>query len=143
VQRYGITIPLSGTLHTQRDYFEELASLGYTDLWSAEANTTDGLTPLALASVWAPTLRLGTAILPVYTRGPALLAQSIATMELAAPGGSLRHRCIVERHRRELERHPFVSPYKRPRHRAVPAGCARRRQITNDYETFGVGLPPR
>ncbi len=30
-------------------------ALGYTDLWSAEANTTDAFTPLALASVWTPT----------------------------------------------------------------------------------------
>ena len=47
---------------------------------------TDGLTPLALASVWAPSMRLGTAILPVFTRGPALLAQSAASMAAAAPG---------------------------------------------------------
>ena len=48
------------------------ADLGYTDVWSAEANGADAFTPLALASVWAPSLRLGTAIVPAYTRGPAL-----------------------------------------------------------------------
>ena len=64
MQRYGMTIPFSGTpLHEQRELFEELVAHGYTDLWSAEANTTDAFTPLALASVWAPTARLGTAIL--------------------------------------------------------------------------------
>ena len=42
--------------------------------------------PLALASTWEPTLRLGTAIVPVYTRGPALIAMSAATMAAAAPG---------------------------------------------------------
>jgi probable F420-dependent oxidoreductase len=140
VQRYGITIPLSGPLHTQREYFEELALLGYTDLWSAEANTTDGLTPLALASVWAPMMRLGTAILPVYTRGPALLAQSIATMELAAPGRFVAgigasSNVIVE----NWNGIPFVQPYKRVRDtvrflRAALAG----EKIADDYETFTV-----
>ena len=73
--RHGITIPLPGALPDQREWFELLEELGYTDVWSAEANGNDGLTPLALAAAWSPSLRLGTAILPVYTRGPALLAQ--------------------------------------------------------------------
>ena len=85
-QRYGITVPFSGPLHTQRSRFEELEALGYTDVWSAEADGYDGLTTLTLASVWGPSLRLGTAILPVYTRGPALLAQSAASLASAAPG---------------------------------------------------------
>lgn len=79
-------MPFAGPLHSQREHFEELADLGYTDVWSSEAAGLDGLTTLALASVWAPSLRLGTAILPVYTRGPALLAQSAASLATAAPG---------------------------------------------------------
>ena len=86
MNRFGMTIPLDGDLAAQRPRIEELEALGYTDLWTAEADGTDGLTPLALASVWAPTCRLGTAILPAYTRGPALLAQSAASMASAAPG---------------------------------------------------------
>ena len=85
-QRHGITVPFAGPLHAQRHYFEELVDLGYTDVWSSEANGFDGLTTLALASAWAPTLRLGTAILPAYTRGPALMAQSAASLASAAPG---------------------------------------------------------
>ncbi|MYK75590.1 MAG: LLM class flavin-dependent oxidoreductase, partial [Acidimicrobiaceae bacterium] len=85
-QRHGITVPFVGPLHTQRERFEQLVDLGYTDVWSAEADGFDGLTTLTLASVWAPSLRLGTAILPVYTRGPALLAQSAASLASAAPG---------------------------------------------------------
>ena len=67
--RLGMTVPFDGQpLHDQRRRFQRLAELGYSDLWSAEAMGADGLTPLALASVWTPTLRLGTAILPAYTR---------------------------------------------------------------------------
>ncbi len=85
--RYGMTIPFDGIpLAQQRDLIVELEDLGYTDVWSSEANGADAFTPLALASAWAPSLRLGSAIVPAYTRGPALLAQSVATMADAAPG---------------------------------------------------------
>lgn len=85
--RYGMTIPFGGIpLHAQREWIEELVDLGYTDVWSAETDGADGFTPLALASVWAPSLRLGTAIIPAYTRGPALLAQSVGSLAQAAPG---------------------------------------------------------
>ncbi len=85
--RWGMTIPFDGVpLHEQRDWIVELEDLGYTDVWSAEAMGADAFTPLALASVWAPSLRLGTAIVPAYTRGPACLAQSVASLADAAPG---------------------------------------------------------
>ncbi len=87
MQRYGMTIPFDGVpLGEQGDAIRELADLGYTDVWSSEANGADAFTPLALASVWAPTLRLGTAIVPAFTRGPACMAQSVASLASAAPG---------------------------------------------------------
>ncbi len=86
-QRYGMTIPFGGVpLHAQREWIEELVDLGYTDVWSSEADGADAFTPLALASVWAPSLRLGCAIVPAFTRGPALMAQSVASLADAAPG---------------------------------------------------------
>ncbi|WP_375475210.1 LLM class F420-dependent oxidoreductase [uncultured Jatrophihabitans sp.] len=85
--RWGLTIPLPGVaLREHAELIRALPDFGYTDIWSAETNDTDAFTPLALASVWAPTLRLGTAIVPVYTRGPALIAMSAATLAAAAPG---------------------------------------------------------
>ncbi len=85
--RWGMTIPFDGVpLHEQRDWYVELQDLGYTDVWSAEAMGADAFTPLALASAWAPELRLGSAIVPAYTRGPACLAQSVASLADAAPG---------------------------------------------------------
>jgi probable F420-dependent oxidoreductase len=84
--RPGMTVPLPGHLHAQRDRIVELADLGYTDIWSAEADGADAFTPLALAAAWEPRLRLGTAIVPAYTRSPACFAQSAATLADAAPG---------------------------------------------------------
>ena len=139
-QRYGITVPFAGPLHAQRARFEELEALGYTDVWSSEADGYDGLTTLALASAWAPSLRLGTAILPVYTRGPALLAQSAASLASAAPGrfvlgiGSSSD-VIVGR----WNAAPFDRPYQRVRDtirflRAALGG----EKVTEDYDTFSV-----
>ncbi|HEV2308964.1 MAG TPA: LLM class flavin-dependent oxidoreductase, partial [Acidimicrobiia bacterium] len=72
--RHGITVPFTGVpLHEHRSWYEEVVALGYTDVWSAEAGATDAFTPLALAAAWTPQLRLGTAIVPVYTRGAATL----------------------------------------------------------------------
>ena len=85
--RPGITIPLPGIpLHAHREWFARLRELGYSDVWSAEVDGADGFTPLALAAAWEPSLNLGVAITPAYTRGPALLAQSLAAMADAAPG---------------------------------------------------------
>jgi probable F420-dependent oxidoreductase len=86
-QRVGLTIPLtSRPLAQQREVVETAAALGYTDLWSSETAEADAFSPLALASGWAPQMRLGTAIVPVHTRGPALLAMSFGAMAQAAPG---------------------------------------------------------
>ncbi|MEE2768980.1 MAG: LLM class F420-dependent oxidoreductase [Actinomycetota bacterium] len=138
--RYGMTVPLAGSLLDHYEIFRELVDLGYTDVWSAEANDTDGLTPLALAAAWAPELRLGTAILPVFTRGPALLAQSAAALASAAPGRFLlgvgsSSDVIVER----WNGIPFEDPYQRVRDtvrflRVALTG----EKVTEDYETFQV-----
>ncbi|MCD9623567.1 LLM class F420-dependent oxidoreductase [Rhabdothermincola salaria] len=139
--RYGMTVPLgSAPLHAQRRQIEELVDLGYTDVWSAEADGVDGFTPLALASVWAPSLRLGTAIIPAFTRGPATLAQSVAGLSQAAPGRFVlglgtSSNVIVE----GWNGIAFEEPYKRMRDtlrflRAALAG----EKVTEVYDTFSV-----
>lgn len=83
----GLTVPLGGIpLLEHRELVRALPEIGYTDLWTAEVAGADAFTPLALAAVWEPSLRLGTAIVPVFTRGPALVAMSAATLAAAAPG---------------------------------------------------------
>ena len=86
-KRWGMTVPLSGIpLADHAAVYETLAEAGFTDLWSSEVAGADAFTPLALAAAWAPRLRLGTAIAPVFTRGPGLLAMSAAALAEAAPG---------------------------------------------------------
>jgi probable F420-dependent oxidoreductase len=139
--RWGLTIPLHQMpLAEQQGIIAELADLGYTDAWSAESNGTDAFTPLALASQWAPALRLGPAIVPVYTRGPALLAQQAATLAQLAPGRFVMgigtsSPVIVQR----WNGIPFHEPYRRTRDtlrflRRALAG----EKVTEEYETFAV-----
>ena len=139
--RYGVTVPFDGiTLADHRRWYEELLRLGYTDVWSAETDGADGLTPLALAAAWTPALQLGVAILPAYTRGPGLLAQSVAAMAEAAPGrftlglGTSSDVIVSRWNDRE-----FDEPYKRARDtlrflRAALAG----EKVDEEYETFRV-----
>jgi probable F420-dependent oxidoreductase len=148
--RFAMTIPLAGApLHEQRSWVEELADLGYTDVWSSEADGADAFTPLALASVWSPSLRLGTAIVPAFTRGPACLAQSVGALAQAAPGRfafgiGASSNVIVERWN-GIE---FHEPYQRTRDmvRFLRAALTGER-VQARYETFEVrgftlGVPP-
>jgi probable F420-dependent oxidoreductase len=85
--RWGMTVPLAGVpLAEHAAVFAALTDAGFTDLWSSEVAGTDAFTPLTLAAAWQPQARLGTAITPVFTRGPALLAMTAAALAEAAPG---------------------------------------------------------
>jgi probable F420-dependent oxidoreductase len=84
---WGLTVPNIGTpLLDHEALVRQMPQWGYTDAWSAETAGTDAFVPLALSATWEPTLRLGTAIVPAFTRGPALIAMSAATMATVAPG---------------------------------------------------------
>lgn len=151
MKRLGMTIPFGGVpLADQRDWYAELQDLGYTDLWSAESGGADAFTPLALASVWAPELRLGTAIIPAYTRGAGTLASCVASLADAAPGrfvcgiGSSSN-VIVER----WNDIPFEKPYQRVRDtvRFLKQALSGEK-VAEKYETFEVrgfrlGLVPK
>jgi probable F420-dependent oxidoreductase len=139
--RWGITLPLTGVpLAAHRDLVRELPDLGYTDVWTAETNGTDAFTPLALVAQWAPELRLGTAIAPVYTRGPGLLAMTAATIAELAPDrfvlgiGSSSPVIVSDWNAAE-----FTEPYGRTRDtlrflRAALAG----EKVSAEYPTFTV-----
>ena len=139
--RWGITLPLPGMgLAEQREIVAGLPSLGYTDAWSAEVNGSDAFTPLVLAAQWASELRLGTAIVPIYTRGPGLMAMSGATLAGLAPGrfvfgiGTSSPVVVEQWNAAKLDR-----PYQRARdmlrflRQALAGG-----KVSEDYPTFRV-----
>ncbi|HWM55862.1 MAG TPA: LLM class F420-dependent oxidoreductase [Solirubrobacterales bacterium] len=85
--RWGLTLPLPGTpLAAHEELVKQAEAAGYTDLWSGETNGPDGFTPLALSAAWTERARLGTGIVGVFQRGPALLAQETAALADASGG---------------------------------------------------------
>jgi probable F420-dependent oxidoreductase len=85
--RWGLTLPLPTLpLAEHEELVRRAEAAGYTDLWSGETNGPDGFTPLSLAAAWTARARLGTGIVGVMTRGPALLAQEAAALADASGG---------------------------------------------------------
>lgn len=60
--------------------------LGYTDVWSAEVGAVDAFTPLAAVATKTSRVRLGTALVPVFSRPPALTAMSAAGLQQLSGG---------------------------------------------------------
>jgi probable F420-dependent oxidoreductase len=134
-------LPLQAhSLPEQREIVAELPDLGYTDAWSSELSGIDAFTPLILASQWTDQIRFGTAIAAIYTRGPALLAMTAATLSDLAPdrfvlGIGTSTPVVVE----QWNAVPFEAPYQRSRDmlrflRAALTG----EKTTEQYETFAV-----
>lgn len=139
--RYGITIPFDGVAMLEQErWVKQLADAGYTDFWSAESGGNDGFTPLVLAAQWAPHARVGTAIIPAYTRGAGTLASCVSSLAEAAPGRAVigigaSSNVIVER----WNGIPFEKPYQRVRDtvRFLQRALAGEK-ISEDFETFSV-----
>lgn len=82
MRRLGLTIGLEGGgLREAVELGRHAEELGYTDLWTAEVGGADALTPLAALATTTSSARLGTGILPVFTRPPALLAMTAAALQ--------------------------------------------------------------
>jgi probable F420-dependent oxidoreductase len=139
--RWGMTVPLAGVpLSDHARAFSALVDAGFTDVWSSEVSGTDAFTPLTLAAIWQPQLRLGTAIAPVFTRGPSLLAMTAAALAETAPGrfqlGIGASSPVVVGDWNSVE---FTEPFERSRDmlrflKPVLAG----EMVDHDYGTFAV-----
>jgi alkanesulfonate monooxygenase SsuD/methylene tetrahydromethanopterin reductase-like flavin-dependent oxidoreductase (luciferase family) len=101
--RLGITPPVEMTgIAAAVELSAQAEALGYTDLFSSEIGSADAFSPLAALAVQTSRVRLGTALVPVFTRPPALLAMTAASLQsisrgrfVLGIGTSTRH--IVER----------------------------------------------
>jgi probable F420-dependent oxidoreductase len=87
MERIGLTVGLEGApLPDALDLCRRAETLGYTDIWSAEVGGADGFSPLAALAAGTSSARLGTAIVPVFTRPPALVAMQAATLQSISGG---------------------------------------------------------
>jgi probable F420-dependent oxidoreductase len=79
--RIGLTVPFTGVPLSELPGLARRAEeVGYDGLWSQEATELDGFTPLVIAAQHTERVRIVTGIVSVYTRGPALLAQSATAL---------------------------------------------------------------
>ena len=86
-KRVAMTIPgPTGNVADSIALAQRLEELGWDDIWMADAGGLDALTltPLLLAAT--ETLRIGTAVVPVFTRTPAVLAATFSVISQAFPG---------------------------------------------------------
>lgn len=146
--RWGVNLPLPGReLLDHRPVVEALPDLGFDDVWTGEGGGPDAFTPLTAAAAWQPRLNVGTGVVPVFTRGHGVLAQTAATLADLSHGQLLLGvGASVPAHVTALNGVPYGSPLARVRDtvrflRAAFAG----RVVDAEYETFsarGFALSP-
>ncbi|MEV0720098.1 LLM class F420-dependent oxidoreductase [Asanoa sp. NPDC050611] len=136
-----MTVPFAGIpLADHGRLYALLHDAGFTDLWTSEVAGADAFTPLTIGAITTPRMRLGTAVAPVFTRGPGLLAMTAGALAETAPGrfvlGIGASSPVVVG---DWNAVPFTEPFKRSRDmlrflRAALAG----EQVDREFDTFAV-----
>ncbi|WP_131739650.1 LLM class F420-dependent oxidoreductase [Actinomadura roseirufa] len=139
--RWAVNLPLPGrALRDHREVIEALPGLGYADVWTGEGGGIDAFTPLAAAAAWQPGLGVGTGVVPVFTRGPVVLAQTAAALsELASERVMLGLGTSVPAHVTALNDIPFAKPVARLRDTVrFLKSALHGHPVDEEYETFTV-----
>jgi len=80
--RLGLTVGYSGRgVGLPMDLIKEAESLGFDSVWTAEAYGSDAVTPLAWIGAQTTRIRLGTAIMQIPARTPAMAAMTAMTLD--------------------------------------------------------------
>ncbi len=85
--KLGLYIGYSGaTINLPMDLVQEADRLGYYAVWTAEAYGSDAVTPLAWIGAHTKNIRLGTAIMQMPARTPAMTAMTAMTLDQLSGG---------------------------------------------------------
>lgn len=85
--RLGLTVPvLPFDVRRSVELARKAEDLGYTDAWAAEAGGTDGFSVASAVGIATEKMRVGIAIVPIFTRPPALMAMSTLAAHQACGG---------------------------------------------------------
>jgi F420-dependent oxidoreductase-like protein len=85
--RLGLTAGYSGaSMSINLDAILEAERLGYDSVWTAEAYGSDAITPLAWIGAKTTKIKLGTAIMQMPARTPAMTAMTAMTMDALSGG---------------------------------------------------------
>lgn len=85
-KRVAITLPGGPQVQDTLARVQWAEQHGYTDAWFADGTAPDTLSTAALLGTCTESIRVGTAVTPVYTRTPAVLAASALTIAQMLPG---------------------------------------------------------
>src|SRR5712691_552880 len=88
--KLGISIGYSGgRVELPLDRVLEAEQLGYDSLWTAEAYGSDAVTPLAYLAAKTTRIKLGTGIMQIAGRTPAMCAMTMSTLDALSGGRML------------------------------------------------------
>lgn len=88
--KLGINIGYSGAeMRLPLDLVLEVEKLGYDSVWTAEAYGSDAITPLAYLAAKTSRIKLGTAIMQMAARTPAMAAMTTSTLDALSGGRML------------------------------------------------------
>jgi alkanesulfonate monooxygenase SsuD/methylene tetrahydromethanopterin reductase-like flavin-dependent oxidoreductase (luciferase family) len=75
----GVDVPI--------DLIKRCEAMGYDSVWTAEAYGSDAITPLAFIAAHTKKIRLGTGVIQLSARTPAMTAMQLGTVDALAGGG--------------------------------------------------------
>ena len=110
-KRVALSLPApTGSVADTIAMAQQAEALGYDDIWLADAGGLDALTLSPMLLQATEKLRLGIAVVPAYTRTPAVIASTLAVIHQSWPGrfvpgfGTSSHAIIEGWHGLKLEK---------------------------------------
>ncbi|MCZ2108525.1 MAG: LLM class flavin-dependent oxidoreductase [Dehalococcoidia bacterium] len=88
--KLGVFIGYSGAqVRLPVEFIQQAERLGWDSVWTSEAYGSDAITPLAYLAAVTTRIKLGTAILQVPARTPAMTAMTASTLDALSGGRML------------------------------------------------------
>ena len=86
--KLGLNLPYEGSLAFPEavELAQRAEALGFESVWMPEAYGTDAVSILGALAARTQRIRLGTGIVNVFSRTPALLGQTAATLDMISGG---------------------------------------------------------
>jgi len=86
--KLGLAIEYAGrSVSVPIERIRRCEALGYDSVWTAEAYGSDAITPLAYIAAHTKRIRLGTGVMQLAARSPAMAAMQLGTLDALAGGG--------------------------------------------------------
>jgi F420-dependent oxidoreductase-like protein len=141
--RLSTMLDYSRGIKQSADHVAELEKAGLDIVWIAEAYGVDGPSQMGYIAAKTERIEIGSAILPIYSRTPALLAQTAAGIDALSEGrfilglGASGPQVIEGWHGV-----PYTHPLERTREIIGICRKAWRREVVTNDGLYPIPLPP-